>query len=70
MQHACVQGRRQPASSPPPAAPAANVVVAERTPHLVGAEPGCAGCQALSLHEAGGVQMCARSLCPGLVLCW
>lgn len=57
-QHACVRGRRQPAS-PPPAAPAANVVVAERTPRWVGAEPGCAGCQALSLHGAGGYK-CVR----------
>lgn len=43
---------------PPSAAPAANVVIAEGTPHLVAAEPGCAGCQALSLHGTGGASVC------------
>ena len=50
---------------PPPAraaAPAANVVVAEHTPRPVGAEPGCAGCQALSLHGAGGYK-CVQGPC-------
>lgn len=68
---ACLCAGQEAACVPhPPTDPAANVVVAERTPRLVGDEPGCAGCQALSLRGAGGVQMCARSLCPGLVLCW
>lgn len=69
MPHTCVQGRREPAT-PPAAAPAANTVVAECTPCPVWAQPRCAGCQALSLHGAGGVQVCARSPCPGLGLCW
>lgn len=46
---------QEAACNPPPAAaPAAEVVVAERSPRLVRAEPGCAACQDLSLHRAGG----------------
>lgn len=35
------------------------MAVAVRTPRPVGAEPRCAGCQALSLHRAGG-QKCVQ----------